>query len=483
MSILNSFFEDAFFFIDRDTARWKIVVTKSDGSTEQINGYVLKGKYSKSLFNYAIGSFNITLNNNSQHFTDYFSGEEKVEIYGDDINATQLRFTGFVDDIKQKYDVSNGYVCEIGGADYSGKYSSRNVTGTFNDDGAVVLKNIISTYGSASTSGIPASIGVNVKRTWKDKPILSTIKYIAAKTRYDILIDETNVVYMIQVGTSDNYEDAIHIYNMRNVDGLLISQKDIINKVRVVGYSTNNELIIYTTPTPSGTIKEKMIVDANLTSYDEVKQRAEAELVIAAGLKGRAKSKILNYTRQGDNIWISIPHQGIHAKYRVVSLNQSIETSGENLSEVEVYRVTENFSDIFASLYDMAQESSAPDNPNDMGYSKLLDFSSSGNIDSSLSNNVNDANGYLTLDFGVSSGNFVSTRQTLDKIVSKLELRIVGDSTSLPSYYYSLGDGLNWIQITPNESVSVSSDTTILRIKAIITSDKVIIKSINVLCG
>ena len=169
----------------------------------------------------------------------------------------------------------------------------------------------------------------------------------------------------------------------------------------------------------------------------------------------------------GEKIWVSLPDQSIHNKYRILQITQEFGTEVD-VGFQSTFLIEKPIKDLSMVLRDYKQATSGKDmssveNPNQMKFSLYLPFDDTTNIETL--NGTTLSNGKLILTSGSSTGTIESITTTVSNNVTEVELRYEGSNVDNCTFQASVDDGETWQTITRNTLATITNTGNLLKLK------------------
>ena len=466
----------AFTYIPRTwTPKFKVEITRLDGTTDDVSAKVYEGEFRRPIARVGIGDFTIKLLNVGELYSGLYTGGEVVKFYADLNDASTLKFTGRLDEPKESFD--KGHFLNIDGRhtsfDLSETYVNYEVTS--DTDGSTVLKNLVSGFLTGyTTTNVTDPIGTDIPAgtKWSNKPFIEIFRDVCILCSADGFVDNDKDIHFFAENSIIQDKDAV--VEGQNLIGIPSFGKDTYRertKVRVVGEDNDGMLILYTAGI--GT-REETIIDRNVSTMSEAKQRANNALIEMTlsniPPEGRVISRGLENPNPGENIWISALRHHIHNVYKMVEIKDKVgvrvgtwkteliiekEIPGTDLSIKESKRQELAITKI--------------DNPNNLSFSYNFTFDDTTNILSQKNTTVTD--GKLTLVSGKTTGTMVTNLKTASSNITKTELRYAGQDLGISIFRISVDNGISWEIVTRNTLHTVTGSGKRLKIKVQLKSD------------
>ena len=425
------------------------------------------------------GQFEIILDNNHKAYSDAYIGGEIVQIYLDNDQGNTLKFTGYIENTKKKVG-DKGSTIALEGSHVAGKLLETTVTESYSEQElSVILKDLISTYASNFSyddADIIAST-TNASLNFNNKPFWECVIDLCVIGEYDCYVDNDSKFHFFPKNSIECIDDAVVFAdNHLETAGLGENIIPVKNKIIIYGNTDSEIPIIYTTEDTASQastyLKETVIRDSAITSYDEAKARGDAELTKLKDpvLKGKTSALALYYVNPGEKMWISIPPQKIHNKYRVTNITHLIE-SGYATTECEVEDSVQSVPKYFRQRLSKEIAMEDINNPNKMEYSYNFPFNDETNL-STLSN-MEAIEGYLRVTSGQSNGSVTSSARTAPADITSVELRVVGEGLSDASFKFSVDNRVSWQTIGIRDVLTPTSTGKYIALKIEATSSSV----------
>lgn len=469
--------EQGFIWFSRDyTIHYKVKIDGKDRTDD-----IIRASFNKTLTD-AVGSCEIEMYNPEG---EYFNSKEPIEFYLDLKSGTALRWRGYVNSCKNKRSGSVSNRLKIKGEHLAGELLDITITESYeNKKPSQILKDLIDgeslnqandgngyaqnfTYNNIDENSDDERVSVK----WSNKPFWTAFKNLCNLVDWGGYIDDTKDFHFFERGSIVNTNEAI-VYNdtMKKIKNLGSNTIDIKN--RIIVYGQKNELpIIYTandiTSQENYGIKEEVIKDTDISTYEQAKSRAKAELALKSNLqeKGKARCYMLPSLNPGDMIWISWPSQHIHSKYEAYKFTHKIpkeETTVDIRGSVAIPKV-------FGKQKEKAMALENIVNPNKLTHSFSMSFEDESKI--SLLNSTKIDGEILRLTSGSDSGNMISNTIDTSNDVSKVQLKIVGNLLETSTFEVSCDNSENWKTIERDTLTDIDNQGSKLILKVNLNSD------------
>lgn len=465
----------------------KIVIT-ADDSTD----YTLLDSYSGAVnSNYTIdasvtrvvtdkiGSFRVIISNDEGRFYNKFDGGEVIHFYADVTDATTLIFRGRVDNVMYGLDSSRGFYIELDGRDYP-ELIDKTITGIESAVKAdISIGGILNEFYSDVTlefwNGSSWSVGTydenNDTVTWspavtnfpttlinmsyQDKKGWSVISDVCKRAGLDCYMnyDTSNSRWTIRLLVKDAIQNT-GAYITYGVNLLRMSEygddnTEIVNRVKAYGRQESDNIVLLkteddTTSQSNLWIKDRIINDADITTMDEVQDKANSELSLGTSLStnGRFSAIGLYGISPGENIYCVIPYTGVNGFYRVVSFTHKFLDMFQ--TDVELEEKTKDLQDLFVEKENPDEIVSNINNLNAMDNSVVVYFDESPS--KMTHSGTGEASGRLSLLSGQTTGLATLTDYvTTDNNVTECEFRRYENYSTINDVYEVTNDGgVNW---------------------------------------
>ena len=462
-------------------ARPKIIVTRSDGTTEDnITDTAVEWEFEDGKTD-VIGRFECKLWNNREQWTDIWTGMESVEMYCDyAAAATNKRFKGYIEKVKYHNNMititgrSNGQVLVDKLVTYQASTK----------ECSLILKAIIDLVNAGVTyTNIKASTK-SITVNWYEKPFLDCVKELCDSAGFDAYLDYDDDYHFFEVGTVvNNGEGIVHTYNMISIDEFADDITFVKNKVVVYGAVIDGIQIIKSAKDADSisTYNErKMIVnDDNIT--DETQAQEYADYLLAKNKDppqiGEMTSFMLATIQPGENINLSAPTNNVSpGNYQILSYKHKFDTSKGFITTVKVNKEPRRFSHIISSLINANnQKNQTSSNP----YAQENTYNFYFNSDSGTHSTTEITDGVLKPTGA--SGTWISTNRELDTNLYSVSVVIVGETLTGAKIYVSGNNGLGWEEVANKNYLKISSALGAgLKVKVVFSSADTQVNSLSI---
>lgn len=463
------------------TPVYKVTIEDKNGNELDVTDTIDAGQV-EDFINESIGSYEIAIPNSDGTYDDLLTEGKLFRYYKEYAQgeATVLKFTGIMEKISNR----NNHVV-ITGRSIAAYFQDVTVTKQFaSTEASDVLKSIINTYGGGrfTTIGVETS-GVNVTVNWYQKKFTECVEELRKKTGFDIFYRADFDVQFYQSGSRDNDTDAItEDYNLIDVSDFAPDLALVKNRIIAYGSEIDGVQILYTSEDLNSQtlygIKEEIINDDNITSYDQAKEIADATLSLSLDPPevGDVMGTMIATYLPGENIRVSSPSNNLppalypSAGYKddIINYSTTLYVSNEPRTISHIMRevITKGENKIKAS-----------NNPEEMRFAYTFTF----DTDSGTHTNTEIINGVLRLQSGQASGNWVSEVRALSSNISEAYLILLGTLSSEATIEVSGNNGASYQTITPRTKLTMTTAKgSNLKVKVTLTTG-IEIDSLNLL--
>lgn len=463
---------------------WKFTIERSDGTVDDLTNYLTSLTVEDGTTE-TIGSFEFELYNPNEEWTGVWSATNIVKYYKDySSEATSLRFRGRVE--KVSYDKNK---IRVSGRSDSFKAMEITVTKSYSSKtGSYIINDLFETYLPEFTRNNVEETTTTISINWVNKPFWEAVKEICTACTYEIYIDKNVDVNFFANNSRENVTDAIvHSYNLTDVNGFGNDTSQVKNKIVIYGAIVDGIQTIYTaedtTSQTNNFLREKIVEDSNITSYDQAKNYGDYLLAAEkdAPQEGTVTSLgVLATIQPGEKIRISSPDDNIPFQfYKIVRYKDTINNEdGEYSTELAINKETRSVSHILRNIIVNASDSvDTALNPYQLEHSYNFTFDG----DSGQHNNTQITSGTLNLVTG-SSGTWISPSRTTPNYITRCYLNVIGQTLTGATFYVSGDGGSTWESIT-NKTITTLQDSIgkLLKVKVVISAATTQIDSLSIL--
>ena len=461
---------------------YKIEVIRSDGTIDDITDLIYEGELTDGATD-TIGNFTFTVDNSNNNFTGKWIGNEILYLYCDyDLDATTKRFRGRI----EKVSYQDNLKIEITGRSESLKLLKITVTKSYsNIESSLVLKGLLDEYAPEFTYTNVNTSSTFVTVNWYQKPLWECIQELCYISGFDCYIDSDLDCHYFEENSVNNETEAIvHDSNILEIADFNEDYSEIINRIIVYGKEVDGLPLIYTAESTDKNyginselgVKEQIIKDENITTMDQVKERANYELSIIEKppLVGEITSIGLATIQPGEMVKISAPDSNLPPNYyKIISYKHQF----RDFMKTTVYLNKESRSipKVLRERATQEENLAIKPNPREMRYSWNSNFTEDIGIHSGTEIDI--IAGVLKLQSGQSSGVWISPTINAEITISEIESRLSGDLLSGSVLLISLNDGLTYTPLNFNgERVILSGNK--IKIKILLNSSNTQIKGV-----
>ena len=428
-------------------ALYKITVTRSDGTIDNITDIIYKGEIIDSVTE-TIGSFSFEVDNSLENYTSAWKGNEVVRFYSDyATTATTLRFRGRI----EKVSYQGNKVKIIGRSESLKLFGVHvNASGT-NVETSVIIKALFDAYATDFTYTNMNTSTTVMTVNWYQKPMFECIQEMCHFAEFDFYIDANLDAHYFESGTiKNNTEAVVHGMNLLSVDDFGEDYSQIKNKVGVEGGDIEGlPLLSFAKSTDANYginsalgVRELIIKDQNIITQTQAKERADSELAFALNPNtiGEAICMGLATIQPGEQIKISAPASNLPpADYTIISYKHQFE--GFMKTTLVINKEATKLQKILRDRISNEKEVNIK-NQYAMEYSWNFDFLT----DSGTHLSTVITGGVLKTDGGA-SGVWESDILEVSENIIGVELRINGSSLVGTKVYLSTNGGVAYTQI------------------------------------
>lgn len=343
------------------------------------DNYTIEASVNRSVTN-KLASFTIILANIDGRYLNKFDGGEYVHFYSDETDATTHIFTGRIDDVKYGISQSQGFTVKITGREYpqfvDTLVSGIHVSATAGEALATMLYDNFSDMTLMFWNGaewaeathnpsdhtvswskdVPTFPTTLVNISYSNKKPITVIEDICiqtgldAYTDYDITNSRWTLKIFLQGDITNTGSNIGYGVNLLGFTDYGSENSKIYNRIKIYGKTDNNAILLMKTEEDATSqsnlwIKDKVINAADLETMDEIKDRADKELIVGLNQNndGRITTVLLHSLRPGETINVSIPYVNINGTYRIMGFTHNF-TKNET---------TVNFNNVQNTITDM----------------------------------------------------------------------------------------------------------------------------------
>lgn len=350
-----------------------------------------------------------------------------------------------------------------------------------------IIEDLISKYCSAyiTTSNIDTTESTDTQVTvnWYQKPFWECILDLCNRSGYDAYIDSSfDFHYFVSGSLQNTNECIVYDQNLIETEEFAPDLSILKNRIIVYGAKIEDQQIIWMEPDAASIalydVKEMIINDTNIITTAQAKARALYELSLYKDppIIGEITSLGLPTLAPGEKVRISDPLDNLSPGYYTIQkFNHKFSNDEPMQTILTVQKETSTLPRILKKRITFETQTSEMENPNEMRYSWLFDFTT----DSGTHSTTQITNGVLKTD-GSASGIWISEVNALSENAVACELRAKVNATG-STYYVSSDNGITYQSITLNTLLTLSPPGQNLKIKVVLNSASTEIDSINLL--
>lgn len=479
-----------FIWIQRNnTPGWKIKINETEYQQS-----LRDGNFTKILN--GVGKCKLKLFNRAERYSDTFSYGDTIKLFLDFEDMSTLVWQGEIESIK--IDTQQTAVI-IDGIFVTRKFLDVTVTESYeNKDPSNILKDLIdgSPLGQANRGDgyAPEFSYNNVQLTdervdikWSNKPLFDCIKDLANLVDYNfyISVSTTNSqhkdIHFFPSGDEVNQNEAgVSFDNLKRIDGLGDYTGDIKNKITVHGETPGGLPIIATANDNNSQseygVREKVIKNQDISTYNQAKQKAKAELALnkSKAQKGKITTYFLPTLNPGQMLWVSDPPRGIHDKYQV---NKVIHNISRRRTITEISEV-KGIPELFQESREKEMHLEKITNPHRLENSFNITIEDASSF--YVFNKTEVSGGELRITSGNSDGSAVSNTRSSDDTITKAQIYVEGNNLG-DAIFYLTANGSDYEQVTLEELHEFTDTGTTLKLRVVLNDASTIIDEITVL--
>jgi len=345
-----------------------------------------------------------------------------------------------------------------------------------------ILKDLVDNYltGYTYTNVLTCTTVPTIR--WDNKPLWDCIVDLCELAGFDCYLDSDKDFHFFERESIENTTDAI-VWNDNMLSILSFGNNviEIKNRIIVYGEDDNGLPIIYRTDDATSQvtygIKEKVIKDTSIKTYEQAKNVGDTELELQKSIasQGEIDSLILPDIRPGDMIWISNPVQRINGQFRIVKFTHYLP---EEITKVIIAKEN-TLPQLFKERKKAELGLQKIINPFKMTNSYNFPFDNTDNIDDPLSSGVTVLESNLKISTGA-IGTMISNLRTATEDITAVHLKVIGDTLAGTQYFISTDNGDTYTEVNLETKTFVTAGTQ-LRVKVILNSTSTRLDSLAVL--
>ena len=403
---------------------WKIELIDSSDVAYDITEYIDDGEFSDGVTN-NIGEFSFKVIDPNQTFSTAISNFNYIKIYMDyGSTATTLQFKGVIEkNFREEiyFNVSGRSI----GMTITGKNIIYSAT---NKARSTVITEILNTnFPSINTDNIESDTTL-VTVNYSEVSFQDIIEELCGK-HHDFYIDKDLKAHYFTKGSKQNSTEAVtQDYNHISTEEYGADSEDTITKVRVYGKKAGDIALFATssesTDHTNGIIKDRKITDNSVLTTEEATERANFEYTAGTSIPhiGSITSVLLPTLQPGEKLFIGIPIDNIAPGY--YSINSYTHSFPELETKLIIQQRRLNLPQLIKSNINFTEGVAEKDNPLDLDFSNIITFESDSGVHSSTVINE----GWLKVETGQSTGQWISDNYSLSSNVDKIAFKMTGEN-------------------------------------------------------
>jgi hypothetical protein len=446
--------------------KWSIII---DGTN--VSDTLFSGVFSRGIIGEDLGC-EIELDNSNEQYTDFFTFGDVIQVKADFSDGSTIQWEGVLEEQQKKLN-DNGFVLLIRGSHYTGKLLDVTVNKQFtSSEVSSVLTSIITEFLPGFTfNGVQATSETADTITWNNKPFFDCVYDLMQLATFDCYVDDDKDFKFFERGSRINDNEAMvwddGLFELR---GLGQDSIDVRNRTIVYGESDGLPVISTTDDDDSQDtygIKERIIKDTSISNEDQADGvgLSENESNKNPETKGTGEGYLLPTIKPGDSIYVIYPPQNVHDRYRAVGYTLKFPEEKIEVNFAKMQTVPKLFKD--RQKAELRNEKIT--NPFQMKHSFNFSFDDLSKIDTASSINIEVSEGFLKTITG-NDGTMISTTKTTASDVSKVHLKVIGDSIAGNTYFVSADGGVNFQQVTTEMETTITNTGSSLKLKVILAS-------------
>lgn len=461
--------DQGFIWIDEPTPyNWKIEIDSVDRTSDVLSMEVIK------ISTFAIGSFEITLDNNGGTY-DNIVGNEPFIFYADTSDASTEIFEGVIEKIERKLG-ENGYTIVLKGGHLGVELLNKTVTKSYTDTAiSTIISELISAYLPTFTDNNVASITTTATVNWSNKPFLDCMIDLCKLGDCDFYIDNDRDFHVFISGSILNTNEAVtgaSNGNLVSMEGFGDDTARVKNKIIVYGEDGDGNTIVATaedsTSQENYSVKESVIKDTDINTYDDAKERADAELELLKDThkQGTVLALWMLTLEPGEKLWISVPDREIHDKFIIKKITHNFP---DLTTECEIYEEHKRLPQIFKDRIEKDLSTEKIENPHSLEASYNFTFDDDTGLTHSGTETLE---GSLVLSAGKTTGTCESTdAREASSNITQIHFKVKGQDYDSSSFYISVNDGYSYEFVTVDSLYTVEGTGKKLKWKVTLASD------------
>ena len=426
-------------------------------------------------------SAEIYLDNISGKYSNSFGKGKALKVYADYIDASQLIFSGKIDELYYGLSDSDGWHLEVHARQLP-ELADKTIIQSFTDSTA---SDAITSIIDNNFSGIVdyaqlGTINTTVTFNFQHQTGLEAIKQILDSVGYEFFFNENNQIIAFASNTRKNNNETISFgTNLSRCNEAGYNYSNEKNRVIVYGGNadkSNNVTFISTsedtTLQNSSWVSDEIINDTSNLSQEETDDIASTALNNKKIAPLQARMEVVGgllTINGGEIMTCTIPYCNISGDYKVYNYVHTWSGDGLN-STISIGNEYTHLRQIIKERVDNEAGLRTFQNTNFMKQTKIFTYDNTTGTESSTSIDINA--GKMSLTSGQTTGIWTSNTFTMPSF-RYIEVRIFsdGDGVGAGSIQISNDDGTTYITAGLNSQIDLSSSNTKLKIKVTLISN------------
>lgn len=384
----------------------------------------------------------ITLIDSDGDYAEKYTGGEVIELKLDFSSGRTSVWKGTLETPRKKF--GDAFTLEVVGSSYQTDLLDITVTESYLANRTVddILKEITDTYLSGFTYGNVDSFSVKPTINWDNKPFWDCVVDLCELAEADAYVDtDKDIHFFSKESVAITKDEIVWNDNLLEIEKFGTDSLDVKNRIIVNGETEKGNPIVYqaddSTSQDSFGIKEKVIKDTSIKTYEQARDLGEAELALQKDTsnKGIFRCIILPDVTQGGMIFISDPIQKIYGSFRVVQYTHFLPNE---LTKVVVAK-DKTIPTIFKDRKKAEISLQKIVNPNKMKFTWTFFFDNLTEL-SGFDSNIIVSDSKLFLSTGT-EGIATSNLRTEISEVTEVHLIVLGEATDTTDFRFSTKDG------------------------------------------
>ena len=468
---------------DRFDYNVKVYYVDSTGDVDISSDYLGDSTERRDLL-YGIGAFNLTLNNENGKYNDKIIRGTTIKIYSEYTTGTPntFAFIGKVDNVLHNLSDDGMFTITLFGRDFP-ELEGRTINKSFSDViGNTSIQSIVDTYFSTRfTYNNVVVTTATIFGRYNDLKAIAGLMDILKQLGQHGYIDRNGDIHTFE-NEINNQEGVLFGINMAGFSGMGKDHLSVANKVRVIGSSKDNLLLIHTrndVPDQDQTwIQTEIVQEGSEETVSAVEGKAISDLdfkKVVLDIGNLLSAVGLQTLQPGQSIFIDCQRADINGYYTVVVIRDE-RGAGMWLTSVELSRMIPRPATFIRKLENDSVKTNI-DNPNDMD-DTIFYYSFDDSTDIATQSQTTISNGKVTITSGTQA-NFTSTTKSSQQQPSKFEFRVKGIDLA-GSYLKFSSDGgttsndsdkFYYLEQYKNTAINITTTGSRIRIEVFLNKD------------